>query len=159
MDDLLDLCRDLPTRDLAAGEELLAEGSRTGLIFVLADGVLAIESGGLLLKRVADRGACLGELSALLGTTHSARVVALEPSRVHVMPAADLSANPAVLLGVARLLAARLHGMTGYLFDLRRQYGDEATHLGLMAEVLSELTSVRPSGVGPGSERPDVPDY
>ena len=159
MDDILALCAGLPVRAVAAGEELLAEGGRTGLIFVLVDGVVAIESGGLLIKRVSDPGAFLGEIAALLGIAHTARVVAVEPSRVHVLPAADLAANPAFLLGVARLLAARLHGMTGYLVDLRRQYGDDSTHLGLMAEVLSELTSVRPAAVAPGSERTDVPDY
>lgn len=159
MDEILDLCRGLPVRDLAAGEELLAEGSRTGLLFVLVDGVIAIEAGGFLIKRVSDRGAFFGEISALLDIAHTARVYAVEPSRVHLMAAAELSANPAVLLGVARLLAARLYGMTGYLVDLRHQYADSESHLGLMAEVLSELTSARPGAVASGSERDDVPDY
>lgn len=155
---MLDLCRDLQVRHVAAGEELLGEGARTGLTFVLVEGVIAIEAGGFLIKRVSEPGAVLGEISALLGIPHTARAVAVEPSSVYVLPA-DLTAEPALLLAVARLLAARVHGLTSYLVDLRRQYGDEETHLGLMAEVLSELTAVRPGAVRPGSERDDVPDY
>lgn len=156
---MLDLCRDLQVRHVAAGEELLGEGARTGLTFVLVEGVVAIEAGGFLIKRVSEPGAVLGEISALLDIPHTARAVAVEPSSVYVLAAADLTAEPALLLAVARLLATRVHGLTSYLVDLRRQYGDEETHLGLMAEVLSELTGVRPGAVRPGSERDDVPDY
>jgi CRP-like cAMP-binding protein len=159
VDDILGLCADLPEREFAVGQELLAEGSRSGEIHVLIEGTVGIEVGGTLVKRIADPGAFLGEISALLGTTHSARVVALTAARTKVMPAAAATANPDLLLGMARLLAARLQAMTGYLADLRNQYADSDTHLGLMADVLSELTSVRPSAITPGSARPDQPDY
>jgi CRP-like cAMP-binding protein len=159
VDDILALCADLPERTFQSGSDLLAEGSRSGEIHVLVDGTVGIEVGGVLVKRVAEPGAFLGEISALLGTVHSARVVALTACRTKVMPAAQATANPEVLLGMARLLAARLQAMTGYLADLRNQYADSDTHLGLMADVLSELTLARPSGISPGSTRPDVPDY
>jgi CRP/FNR family cyclic AMP-dependent transcriptional regulator len=159
VDDILALCADLPERVFSSGAVLLAEGSRTGEIHVLVEGTVGIEVGGVLVKRVSEPGAFLGEMSALLGTTHSARVVALTESRTKVMPAAQATANPELLLGMARLLAARLHAMTGYLADLRTQYADSDTHLALMADVLSELTSARPVSVTPGSARPDQPDY
>jgi CRP-like cAMP-binding protein len=156
---MLALCVDLPERQFEPGQEVLAEGARSGEIHVLVDGVVGIEVGGVQVTRVSEPGAFLGEISALLGTTHSARVVALTVCRTKVMPAAQATANPDLLLGMARLLAARLQAMTGYLADLRHQYADSETHLGLMADVLSELTAARPSGVAPGSDRPDVPDY
>jgi CRP-like cAMP-binding protein len=159
VDDILALCADLPEREFEVGEVLLAEGSRSGEIYVLIEGTVGIEVGGNLVKRISDPGAFLGEISALLGTTHSARVVAISATRTKVMPAVAATTNPELLLGMARLLAARLQAMTGYLADLRHQYADSDTHLGLMAEVLSELTSVRPSGVTFGSSRSDQPDY
>lgn len=159
MDDILALSEGLPERVFAAGEALVTEGSQSGQIFVLVSGVVGVEIGEVLVLRVSEPGAFLGEISALLGIPHSARVVALEETRTRELPSGDVTASPEMLLGMARLLAARLHAMTGYVVDLRRQYGDDATQLGLMAEVLSELTAVRPVAIAPGSARDDVPDY
>lgn len=158
MDDGLRLSEGLPEREFAAGEDLMAEGARSGELHVLMAGEVGIEVHGVLVKRVSDPGAFLGEISALLGTTHSARVYAIGPTRTRVMAGAALLDNPDLLLSVARLLAARLSAMTGYLADLRTQYADADGHLSLMADVLSELTAVRPTGVVPGSSRPDVYD-
>lgn len=159
MDEILMLCGELPEHRFPAGAELLGEGERSGQVHVLIEGTVGIEVGGVLVKRVSDRGAFLGEIAALLDTAHSARVVAVTDCRTRIMSADSITDNPAVLLAIARLLAARLNAMTGYLVDVRNQYADEPTHLGLMAEVLSELTSVRPTGFVTGSDRPDVPDY
>jgi CRP-like cAMP-binding protein len=159
VDTILALCADLPERHFPTGAELLPEGGRSGVVHVLTEGTVGVEVGGVLVKRVGEPGAFLGEIAALLDAPHSARVVALTDTRTRVMSVASISENPAVLLAIARLLAARLNAMTGYLVDLRNQYADDTTHLGLMAEVLSELTSVRPSGFVGGSDRTDVPDY
>ncbi|MGQ0468022.1 MAG: Crp/Fnr family transcriptional regulator [Sporichthyaceae bacterium] len=159
MDDILPLCADLPVGRFAPGETLMTEGSPSGAIYVLVSGTVGIEVGGVLVKRVSDPGAFLGEISVLLGTVHSARVYAIDDVVTRVLPATEALDNPALLLGMARLLAARLQSMTGYLADLRHQYSDSETHLGLMAEVLSELQSVRPSGASLGSNREDQPDY
>ncbi|MGQ0846109.1 MAG: Crp/Fnr family transcriptional regulator [Sporichthyaceae bacterium] len=159
MDDILPLCADLPVSQFAAGEDLMAEGTTSGTIFVLEAGTVGIEVGGVLVTRVSQPGSFLGEISALLGTAHSARVFAITDCRARSMPASQATGSPDLLLGMARLLAARLSAMTGYLADLRHQYSDSETHLGLMADVLSELTAVRPSLATLGSDRPDQPDY
>jgi CRP/FNR family cyclic AMP-dependent transcriptional regulator len=153
VDDVLVLSHGLPEREFAAGEDLLGEGGRAGEIHVLLAGAVGIEVHGVLVKRVAEPGAFLGEISALLGSTHSARVYALEPTRTRAMAGDALLANPDLLLAVARLLAARLQAMTGYLADLRTQYADSEGHLSLMADVLSELTAARPVTITPGSTR------
>lgn len=155
MDDILAQCQELPEREFTAGEDLLAEGERSGEIHVLVDGVVGIEVHGVLVKRVSEPGAFLGEVAALLGTTHSARVVALSPTRTRVMSASVIAGNPELLLAMARLLAARLHAMTGYLVDLKEQYADSEGHLSVMADVLSELTAARPVRITPGSARDD----
>jgi len=159
VDDILPLCADLPLDRFAPGETLMTEGTKSGTIFVLESGTVGIEVGGVLVKRISDPGAFLGEISALLGTVHSARVYAIDEVSARSMPAREAVDNPVLLLGMARLLAARLQSMTGYLTDLRHQYADSETHLGLMSEVLSELSSVHPSWATLGSNRPDVPDY
>jgi CRP-like cAMP-binding protein len=159
MTEVLELCRDLPAREFPAGSEVLAEGTRSGVVHVLTAGTVGVEVGGVVVKRISEPGAFLGEIAALLDVPHSARVVAVTDCRTRVMAADSIGENPAVLLAIARLLAARLNAMTGYLVDLRNQYADDGTHLGLMAEVLSELTSVRPTGFVGGSDRTDVPDY
>ncbi|MGQ0631916.1 MAG: Crp/Fnr family transcriptional regulator [Sporichthyaceae bacterium] len=155
MDEVLAHCQGLPNHEFAAGEDLLAEGARTGQIHVLVSGIVGIESGGVLIKRVSEPGSFLGEISALLGTTHSARVVAIEPTVTKMMSGDAITANPEILLGMAKLLAARLHAMTGYLVDLREQYADSGGHLSVMAEVLSELSAARPVTITPGSARDD----
>lgn len=155
MDDVLARCQGLPERSFAAGEDILAEGERSGEIHVLVSGVVGIEVHGVLVKRIGDPGAFLGEISALLGTNHTARVLAIEPCVTRVIAASAATANPDLLLGMARLLAARLHAMTGYLVDLREQYADSGGHLSVMADVLSELTAARPVKITPGSARDD----
>ena len=159
MDDVLALCADLPISQFAPGDSLMTEGSTSGVIHVLEAGTVGIEIGGILVKRVSEPGSFLGEISALLGTAHSARVYAITECRTRTMLAAAATGNPDLLLGMARLLAARLQAMTGYLSDLRHQYADSETHLGVMTEVLSELSAVRPGGLPLGSDRPDQPDY
>lgn len=153
MDDILALCHDLPERSFAAGADMLAEGERSGEVHVLVSGVVGVEVHGVLVKRVSEPGAFLGEISALLNSTHSARVFAIEPCVTRVMAASAITENPELLFGMARLLAARLHAMTGYLVDLREQYADSDGHLSVMADVLSELTAARPLSITPGSTR------
>jgi CRP-like cAMP-binding protein len=159
MTDLLALCESFPAGEFPAGSEVLPEGVRGGLVHVLTEGTVGVEVGGVLVKRISDPGSFLGEIAALLDIPHSARVVAVTDCRTRVMEAHSITDNPAVLLAIARLLAARLNAMTGYLVDVRNQYADDRTHLGLMADVLSELTTVRPTGFVGGSDRTDVPDY
>ena len=60
---------------------------------------------------------------------------------------------------IAQLLARRLAAVTAYLVDIKRQYANSDTHLGLMDQVLGNLIAMHPSLTEPGSERSDVPDY
>lgn len=140
---------------------LLAEGGRSGSLFVLVSGRVEVRKGELTVTSVAEPGAFLGEISALLGTPTSADVVAVEPTELLVLEdAEDAVANdPQLTLAIARLLARRLQAVTSYLGDLRRQYADLDGHLSMMDSVLSELSSMRPRDIEPGSERDDVPDY
>lgn len=160
-DDVLSLLDGLLTQRFDAGEVLLAEGANSGTIFVLAEGAVEIRKGDLTVATVRERGSFLGEISALLGSGHTASVVAAEPTSVYVIrdAAHAIEQRPALALAIARLLARRLHAVTTYLADIKRQYGGEEGHLGVMDQVLSELLTLRVSPVAPGSAREDVPDY
>ena len=49
--------------------------------------------------------------------------------------------------------------VNGYLADIKAQYGGTAGHLGLIHEVLADLTTSKPSTMELGSEREPDPLY
>lgn len=128
---------------------------------MLIEGEVSIRRQGVAFVHLREPGIFLGEISALLGTRHNTSVVAEVPTRCYVIDnaAAALAQHPDLLVGVARLLARRLSALTAYLVDIKRQYRGEDGHLALMDQVLSQLMSVQPVAIEPGSAREDVPDY
>jgi len=139
---------------------VLTEGVASSQMYVLAHGRLDVVRAGQLVATIAEPGAALGEISVLLDESPSATVIAREDSEVYVIddPIAFLAADPEALFEVARTLALRLARLSGYL-DVKRQYGDAGGHLGLLDEVISELSFGQQSPAEPGSERDPDPLY
>ena len=159
MASLLDRCHSQPTRSLAEGEVLVAEGERTGKLFVLVSGALRVTSGGAAIAEVAAKGAVIGETAELLDSAHGATVTATAPTVVHVVddPAAFL-ADGDNAREVARMLAGRVDRLVSYLADVKSQYSGSGGHFDLLDEILGELTFGDQPAVEPGSERePDAP--
>jgi CRP-like cAMP-binding protein len=104
---------------------------------------------------VSEPGAIFGEVSVLLGLPHMATVKALRPSvfRVAAEPTEFLRSNPDIALAVAALLAKRLHILTTYLVDLKRQFESHENHLALVDEVLESLVHHQEPQAEPGSDR------
>lgn len=153
---------DCPTRTLAAGEALLEEGVRTTSLYVLESGAVEVVRAGVRVVRIDEPGAFLGEIAALLDVAPTASVVALEPTVVREIANAvqRVQADPALTVAIARLLARRLHAVTAYLVDLRRQYAGTDSHLALMDQVLAQIMTLQGRPAAPsGSERDDVPPY
>ncbi len=125
MSSILDLCKAVPTRAFEPGAILLAEGKRSGHLYVLIDGEAEVLKGQLQINVVAEPGAILGEMSLLLNIPHMATVRAVTPCRAHVIENGDafLQANKEVAYELCKLLAQRLHGVTSYLADLNRYVG------------------------------------
>jgi CRP-like cAMP-binding protein len=103
------------------GDVILREGHRSGAIYVLTCGRVAVEKEHLGESVVLDelrRGAVFGEISFLDGFPPSASVVAREPVDVFVLDDLDglLAADPALASGFYRslctLLARRLRFTT-----------------------------------------------
>jgi CRP/FNR family cyclic AMP-dependent transcriptional regulator len=112
----------LPVVTCQAGETVIAEGSRTGRLLILAKGVVAIVKKDTEIAQVAEPGAVFGELSVLLGKPHTAEVRALETSQFHVANAATLfSQDPIAVLYVAATLAHRLDAANHALIQLKSQ--------------------------------------
>jgi len=122
MPSILETCQGrLPERTFGAGEVFIAEGTRAGMLFVLAEGTVEVVKGDYVINTFSDPGAVFGEISVLLDTVHSATVRTTAPSRFFLVgdPLEFMRSTPDVALGVARLLAKRLHAMTTYLVDLK----------------------------------------
>ena len=138
---VLDCCRGLPEQTFAAGQRILEEGKRVGMMYILAEGAVEILKDDFQINTLSEPGSIFGEVSVLLDVPHMATVKTTQPSRFYVTddPRAFLEANPTVMFHVARLLAKRLRNVTSYLVDLKQQFESHEDHLGMVDEVLESL--------------------
>ncbi len=161
MNDLVERCAELPRRTFSVGDVIVEQGAPFGSIVILVEGSVSIDRDGITIAVLDTPGAVLGEISTVLERPSTATVRAL--SNCTVLQADDggsfLLERPDVLLDVARALATRLDNLTGHLTDVKRQYGGDSGHLGMLDEVLSTLMHHQTKPVTPGSARmPDL-DY
>lgn len=152
---VLEHCRDLPTRTFAPGEVIIAEGTTSGVLYVLASGNIEVLKDGVQINTISEPGAFFGEVSLLLDAPHTATVRAIDTATFHVAedPQALLSSRPELALGLARLLARRLHFVTTYLVDLKKQFEDQGGHLSMVDDVLGSLVHHQEPDTSAGSDR------
>jgi CRP/FNR family cyclic AMP-dependent transcriptional regulator len=144
-------------RTLAEGEVLISEGDPVVSLYELRSGMVEVLRDDARIAIVADRGAMFGEISLLLDCPATATVRAvdevvvaeIEDARAQLGDSSDLA------LSLARLLAHRVYTMNGYLGDLVARYGHYPGELGMVREVLGELTSAKPIEVELGSSSED----
>ncbi len=146
------------TEDLAkvpynTGDILITEGPASGVLYILVEGAVEVLRGDVRVSLVDEPGAVFGEISALLGSAHSATVRALEPTLVHRIEDAEsfLQMRPEIVFHVARILARRLIDATTYLADIKHQFADRSDHLGMVDEVLEALVNQQQSAAPAGS--------
>jgi len=104
VDDLLSIAQGHPQRTLESGDPLIVDGEPVSALFVLLDGELRVEKVGVPIAIVRERGACIGEISLLLGVSATADVVASERSVVAVVENAQnsLDADPRLPLALGQ---------------------------------------------------------
>lgn len=143
---LLALCAPYPEHQFQPGDVLLAEGGRSGLLYVLETGTIEVEKSGYLVSRTSQPGSVFGEIGVLLDHPHIATVRAMAPSRCRIIedPLAFLGAHPEAALHLAMLLAQRLTGAMSQLVDLRRDHRDRQEHLAMVDKVLGTLLHLQP---------------
>ena len=152
---ILSFCQGLPLTSFAPGEVLLAEGGKSGILYILLTGDVEILKGNFQVSTVSEPGAIVGEISVLLDMPHTATVKALTPCQAYMVENASvfLQSHIDIAYQLARLLAQRLSGVTAYLADLKQQCADHEDHLGMVDEGLETLTQQQDEGFTPGSER------
>ena len=161
MADLLTHCAELPSSTFSAGDTIIEQGQVGGSVFVLVEGTVSIVRDGAQLAVLDSAGALLGEMSTVLDRPATASVVAVTDATLVEASdgAAFLREHPDVLLEVARTLATRLDNLTGHLVDVKRQYGRDDGHLGMLDDVLSTLMHHQGRQVQSGSARMPELDY
>lgn len=141
---------------------MLEEGTTSGRLHVLHSGTVEVVKQGLQLHVTSQPGALFGEMSILLGVPHVATVRTLTPARLYTLSdgAAFLASEPRLALSVARLVAHRLHHISGYLVDLKQQFGGQGNHLEMVDVILGSLSQIHPSNpdFSPGSDREREPN-
>ena len=152
---VLEQCGSLPLRAFAPGETILAEGTRSGVLYVLVSGIVEVVKGDVQISTTSEPGAFFGEISALLDVPHTATARAFEACTFHVAddPLGFLRSTPEIALELSRLLARRLHFLTGYLADVKRQFEGSGNHLAIVDEVLESLAHHQEAEATPGSDR------
>jgi len=161
MRELLDYCESLPEVSVEPGVVLLAEGTKSGLIFVLIEGEVDILKKDFRIGKLDQPGSLIGEISALLDIPHIASVVAKSSSRLYKIENQSdfLKSNTEFTYPLAILLAKKLNTITNYLADIREQYNDRGDHLGMVDQILEELINQQDEEQQPGSDRDLVDGY
>ena len=146
LETLAERLNSLPTRELAEGEALLRAGTRTGRLFFLRSGELAVVRDGVTVTRIREPGAIFGEMSLFLDGPHTADVIATQPTVVHEVESAQafLLATPELTAYVAAVLAHRLNAVTRYLVDVKTQYATADNQLEMIDEVLDSVLTRHP---------------
>lgn len=143
--EVLETARDEPLRTFGPGHILIEEGEPTPGIYILVSGTLEVRRGGQLVAVVEQAGSMVGEMAMLLDSPSTADVVARDEATLRDIrdPEHFLATHPRLALFLARILAQRLHAVTGYLSELRERYGDSEDHLGLASAVVDRLLASR----------------
>ena len=143
MASLLTLTDSQPTRTLAPGEVLIAEGDEGGDLFVLESGKLVVERAGVQLATITTQGALVGEMSVLLGTENTATVRAEGAASVRVVAdaLAYLERQPLVALRVAMLLSQRLDATSKLLVELSKEQGMKSAERSTFSRLMSALVT------------------
>ena len=102
---------------IAPGMELIAQGGRTGQLYVLREGELEVLRDGRHITTIKTPGSVIGEMSVLLGAPQTATVRAVTAVDFFVIDNAIevLRGHPEWLLQIARLLAQRVNATTAQL--------------------------------------------
>jgi CRP-like cAMP-binding protein len=130
-----------PLRVFEPGDVVLSEGSTSGRLLFLKSGAVDVVMDEIDLTRVDQPGAVFGEIGLLLGTGHTANVLAVQSSSFFVVEdgAAFLKAEPLAALYLATVLAGRLDAVNHLVVDARRRATESGQRRGLVGEMIERL--------------------
>jgi 3-hydroxybutyryl-CoA dehydrogenase len=110
-----------PIQTFAEGVIVLSEGSRTGRLLFLVQGVVDVVKEEWHIARVAEPGAVFGDMAALRSQSHGADVLAVQRSSFIVVDdaASCLKTEPLIALYVAVVQSGRLDAANRQLIAAR----------------------------------------
>jgi CRP/FNR family transcriptional regulator, cyclic AMP receptor protein len=137
---IFELLRDYQTQKYEPGQIILQQGEKTGRLYFLIEGEVAVLKDGVPFAKSSQPGAVFGEMAMLLNASHAATVRAEKPCTFHVVdnPREFLESSAAASLHVCEVLARRLDALNQYLVNVKRQF-EGHQHLGMVDEVLQVL--------------------
>lgn len=158
MSKLLSFCQPLPLVEFDAGDIVLPEGRKMGVIYILKEGQVEVVKRDVQVTLYDEPGSILGELSVLLNLPHMATVRAVKPSQLYKVddPERFLKSNTEICYHLAHVLAQRVHSVSNYLVDVKEQYKDQDDHFGMIDEILDTLVHQQGEEPTPGSDRDPV---
>lgn len=148
----------LPERVYRAGDVVIAEGSRTGAIWVLVSGSVTVMRGDEVISTIAQPGVTFGEISLLLDQPHGASVVAASDAVFRFAADGQAALDGPLARITATGLARRLDSLTAYLADVKKQYG-AAPGIAMVDAVLRQISEVPGDDVRPVSAREPDPEF
>jgi CRP/FNR family transcriptional regulator, cyclic AMP receptor protein len=158
---MLELCADLPTEHVAAGEVLIAESSTPNRMLVLVSGTVLVERDGTPFARIDFPGAVFGEMSWILDKPATATARAATDVVVHVVSDPDqfFIERPGAALSVLQMTAGRLDGLTQYLVDVKLQFAGNEDHTAMIGRILDSLVHHQAPRPRTGSVRDPEGDH
>ena len=106
------------------GEKIIREGERGEGFYILRQGILEVEKGGLSVAQLAEPGTIFGEMSDILNEPRTCTVIAKTDSYViHVPKGIDgiVTAYPSIAKKIIVTLARRLEDTTKSLLVFREE--------------------------------------
>jgi CRP/FNR family cyclic AMP-dependent transcriptional regulator len=132
---------ELPVLGFQDGDVIVAEGKKANGIDFLKSGQVAVDRDGERVADIGEFGFAFGDVAILLdmlALTETRAVGAVSVYAVRDVEAFSLE-RPELLLHLTRGMARKMHFMASYLTDIKKQYADEGSHLGMVNEVLNSF--------------------
>jgi CRP-like cAMP-binding protein len=128
-----------------SGQIVIRQGDKTGCLYFLIEGAVEVLKDDVPVAIASQPSVVFGEMSVLLGESHTATVRAVKPSSFYIVenPQELLKSSPAICLHVCELLARRLDALNKYLVDVKQQF-EGHDHIGMVDEVLETLLHRQP---------------
>ncbi len=139
--EILEKLAGFPILVFERGDVVLAQGSATGRLLFLKQGMVDIVMEEVFLTRVLEPGSVFGDVALLLDQAHTADVLAVQPSSFYVVEHAEafLRSEPLAALYVATVLAGRLNAVNHLLVEARNRAAEAGARRGFVTDLVERM--------------------
>ena len=141
MFEILKLLKEFERKEFTAGQAVISPDDTSKTFYVLIDGRVSVVKDDMTIISLAKPGTILGEITTILDIPRTAKVVAEKNCTCHVVQ--DLPGlfrdNIDVCMEITRLSIERLMNMVELQLQLKNQFIDAATQVGLDVTAIPEI--------------------